>query len=44
MKYPFLVDTELMCQHIDLQSGTQYPAQGQEVLLPTKLLKEVKKR
>lgn len=24
-KYPFLVDTNIFCRHIDLQSGLQYP-------------------
>jgi hypothetical protein len=24
-KYPFLVDTNIFCKHIDLATGTQYP-------------------
>jgi len=24
-EYPFLIDTDILCKHIDLQTGTQYP-------------------
>ena len=30
-KYPFLMDTKFLCQHIDLNSGKQYPGSMQKI-------------
>lgn len=35
-KYPYLVDTSIFCQHIDLNTGVIYPNQGPRVLWPKK--------
>ena len=35
MRYPFVVDTNIFCQQIDL-NGVMYPAHAEEVLLPIK--------
>lgn len=42
MKYPYLVDTKIFCQQIDL-NGVYYPAQAQEILLPLQDLTNYKK-
>ena len=36
-KYPFLCDTTIMCPHIDLNTGIQYP-----IVLPEKWIKQLK--
>jgi len=44
MQYPLLCDTNLFCRHIDLMSGTMYPAAGEEKeYLKTEPKKVVKK-
>lgn len=42
MRYPFLVDTKIFCQQIDL-NGVYYPAQAQEILMPLQDVKNYKK-
>lgn len=43
MKYPFLVDTKIFCQQIDL-NGVYYPAQATEILPPLQDLKDHRKK
>jgi len=31
MKYPFVVDTSMYCKHVDIISGDQFPARGEEM-------------
>jgi hypothetical protein len=43
LQYPFLIDTKIFCQQIDL-NGIYYPAQAEEILLPLGELQKIKKK